>query len=146
MEAITPAMKDVLLKYLCENCTPEGLCDPPWKLFMAGIGNTLTKDQVIAAMAQFVRIGLLQKFIDNGMNLEWIMNLEAVDYLHRGGFQMQETLLLSSVDQLLLEVDKLQFEVKQLEADSGKKLIPGMERIAAFSANILAFYQAFNSR
>ncbi len=139
-------MKDALLKYLCENCTPEGRCDPVWKVFMAGIGSSLTQKQVIAIMAQFERIGFISEFVHSGMNLEWILHLEAVDYQQRGGFEMQETMLLSSVDKLLLELQILQLEVQKLEAEQSKKLVPGMERIAAFGANILAFYQAANSR
>ncbi len=137
-------MKDVLLQRLCENCTPEKGCEATTKQLMKGTG--LTLDQVKAILTQLNRLGFISIVILSNIEVKWILHLEGVDYWQRGGFAMQEKLLLSSVDKLLLELDKLQLEVKQIEAEQRKKLIPGMERIAAFGANILAFYQAINVR
>lgn len=144
MNTITPAMKDVLLQRLCENCTLEEFCDPPINRLLEGTG--LKPEQARAIMAQFARLGFISEYGWNNMTVDFVLLIEAVDFWQRGGFEMQENLLLTSVDKLLLELQILDLELKQLNAEQQKKLVPGMERIAAFGANILAFYQAVNSR
>jgi hypothetical protein len=125
---ITAAIKDKVLLYLCENCTPERA---------SSAATTILKeididfDTFNAIMHQFQRIGIIKELTIRKPYCFFILLTEAHDYASRGGFTAQEELIVGNVEKLILEVEHLK---KQLLPDH----LDSINKIAGISSALLS--------
>lgn len=134
MKNITPVNKDILLKILCENFEPETLYIPRKKVIAdeTGINDIVA---INAMLQQFVRMGLLEKAVENNQTFNIIIRAEAIDFFNRGGFAMQEELLVRNIEKLLNEIENLK-----------PNTLEETNYITSIATAILSFYSFLSSK
>ena len=139
MALIDPQLKDIILKELVETHEVGSLSVIKRTDNICGIGG----DTLAEIINQFVRKGLFRYSIDrNGKTqsgtsdsiMFWI-NVDAHDFILRGGFYGQEDLFKSTVERLLLQVEKL--EAKEPEGEIKiKNIRENIEKYLSIIANL----------
>lgn len=120
MLIITPAVKDKVLFFLCENATPEQLSSANTTDILKelelgfGIFN--------AIMVQFQRFGLIEDLNLRRDFINFILLTDAYDYAQKGGFIDQEGIFKSNIEKLLLEVDNLKKQLSPNQLESANKI------------------------
>lgn len=119
---ILPAQKDAFLKNIIESYVLGELIIFEPKKEVLGFN----KNQVEAILIHFSRLGLITVSNKIGINqyLKLVVNVEAHDFLLKGGFVGQYELFKNTVEKLLLEVERLervegsqQKEVKEIKGN-----------------------------
>lgn len=105
MNNITPTNKDRLLLLLCENCDIERHVDFPKESMEELID--IDNSTINSFLQQFDRMGLLEYIGESWHSFSFILYVDAVDFINRGGFAIQEDLLVNNIKKLLKEVDNL---------------------------------------
>lgn len=106
LDTITPQLKDDLLKALVDNCRLESICkaSKPDLIKLSKINDTKL---INAILQQFGRMGLLEKAVENKRGFDIILRIKAIDFFNRGGFVIQEELLVKNIEKLLNEIENL---------------------------------------
>ena len=139
MALIAPQLKDIILKELVETHEVGSLSVINRTDSICGVeGDTLAE-----IINQFVRKGLFRYSIDrNGKTqsgtkdsiMFWI-NVDAHDFILRGGFYGQEDLFRSTVERLLLQVEKL--EEKETKGETQiKNIRENIEKYLSIISNL----------
>ncbi|MCB6971852.1 MULTISPECIES: hypothetical protein [Butyricimonas] len=118
---ITPVMKDELLSLLVANCelnTYLSSNHPKPLLDIAGSRNNLQ-----AIFNQFCRLGLLSKGVVSSNSISVVVNVEAHDFLSRGGFTAQEEILKANINKLGLELESLSKELEPKFAEKASTIM-----------------------
>lgn len=108
MILITPALKDKLLKMLCENCELE-------RVVQINTGIALQKLELDfvtlnAILCHFERLGIIQDANIREVIIFLCLKTEAHDLFSRGGFSASEEIFKANIEKLGFEVDKLRNE------------------------------------
>lgn len=124
---ISPKVKDEVLSFLVDNCDLNVNCSFSLpKSLVELVGN---RNNLQAVFIQFIRLGLLSRGAVNSFAISVCLNIEAHDFLSRGGFVAQEEILKFNISKLKLELEALS---KELEPKFAEKA----SVIAALAANI----------
>lgn len=134
LKLITPAVKDEILSFLVANYDLNALyprCDlkPLLKVVES-------KSNLQAIFKQFERLGLINHGTVSSQCYSVSVNIEAHDFLSRGGFVVQEEILKANINKLGLELENLS---KELEPKNAEKA----SLIAAIAANIATALEFF---
>lgn len=124
---ITPKIKDEILSFLVANYnlnTTYSRCD--LKPFLKIVDS---KSNLQAIFNQFVQLGLINNGTVSSMCYSVSINIEAHDFLGRGGFTAQEEILKASIN-------KLGFELDALSKELGPKFSERAATIASIAGNI----------
>lgn len=139
MTLITPQTKDVILREILENRETGELAGWNTENALCGVSGNLLG----AVINQFVKLGLFGRPIDRNGQAQvggngyvfFIVNVDAHDFLLRGGFYGQEELFKNTVERLLLQVEKL--EAKDPEGDiTIKPIREKIEKYISILANL----------
>lgn len=131
---ITPKVKDEILSFLVANNDLNVTCNSSLpEALLKLVGN---KNNLQAILAQFCRLGLLSRGIVNSHSISVCVNIEAHDFLGRGGFVVHEEILKSNIS-------KLEFELKVLSKELEPKFAEKASVISALCANIATVFGLF---
>lgn len=128
----TPAFKDQVLKVLCDSFRPYSLCHI--KLKDLGDFDIALFD---LCLKQFSELGLVSDYsLRNGI-CSLILYASAIDLLNSGGFVLR-------AEHLAKELEKLEFELDKLKADSGLKgNVEQITHISGVISNLIIAVKAF---
>lgn len=137
MREIPAELKDAVLRHLCEECDLEQLSG----IDRLTIPKTLSSlsvnfDEFKAILTYFERIELLEDLNARQAHISFILKMEASDFLRKGGFTLQETILLCNIDKLLFEIELLKKDLTPDQLDKANKVV---SIAGAVSSAILAF-------
>lgn len=127
VKLITPTIKDEILTFLVVNYDLNAVyprCDLKPLLKIVD-----SKSHLQAIFKQFERLGLINNGTVSSLCYSVSINVEAHDFLGRGGFIAQEEILKANINKLGLELENLP---KELEPKNAEKA----SLIAALAANI----------
>lgn len=99
----TPEYKDSVLKKLCDELEPYHLYHIDIKAFESD------PQLLHTCLMQFQELGLIQQY-SSGPISSVVLTADAIDFLRKGGFVFEETVLLQQLDKVILELEKLQSE------------------------------------
>lgn len=120
MSIITPKIKDDILNCLCNELPPERMVSLDAKIFCSTTG--LDLQTISAVLTYFQRLGFIAELNNRGTAIFLIVNVEATDYLIRGGFTAQEELIESNINKLLLEIENLKKQLAPNQLETINKL------------------------
>lgn len=84
---ITSIEKDQVLSFICENCPLSALLDIPYSEFKL-FG--MEPEDIRAIFSHFKRKGLISHYSERRHSVQFVLLVEANDYLLHGGFLAQE--------------------------------------------------------
>lgn len=125
----TPEYKDSVLKNLCDQLDP-------YRLYRIDTEAFEDDPQLLhTCLMQFKERGFIQQY-GGGRIASIVLTADAVDFLRKGGFTFEETVLIQQLDKAILELEKLQSE-------SGlKKYIDRIKGIAGTLSSLATTYTA----
>ena len=135
VKLITPAIKDEILSFLVANYELNALysrCDLKPLLKIVD-----SKSNIQAVFKQFERLGLISNGSVSSLCYSVSLNVEAHDFLGRGGFVAQEEILKANINRLGLELENLSKELEPEYAEKASKITT----IAASIATVLGFFK-----
>lgn len=126
---ITPAIKDRLLQFLCENAhlenRSEGKPDDILNEF------EIEFNEFEGIMSQFQRYGFIYNLDIRTYHFSFFLKIEAHDFLRQGGFIASEEIFKANIEKLGYEIDKLKKDLPQ-------DLLETANKISAISSTIIA--------
>ncbi|MDR6561900.1 MULTISPECIES: hypothetical protein [unclassified Arcicella] len=133
MGVITSLQKDIILSYLCDNCTLEShnQGNPNVILTKANI----TFESLKAILYYFERIGLLSDLNLKYNFISFVLHIEANDLKMKGGFAFQEQILENNLQKLKLELENLKSNFNQ----------NNLSLLIRFQASFPQSYQQYHS-
>jgi len=124
MREITPELKDSVLKLLCEECILESHSEINETSIQTILDSfAISFDELNAILTYFERIGLLKNLNARHIYISFVLKMEANDFNRKGGFTFQETILLSNIDKLLLEIEVLKKDLSPDQLDKANKVV-----------------------
>lgn len=129
---ITPEVKDEILNLLCNGSIEfEAMYQPKYNQFLEELENKVLKNEFIGILQQFQRYGLISRFVANSGTFNFILHVEALDLINRGGFVAIEKLLQDNIK-------KLDSEIKLLSKDLEPKSLEKANFILSLGQTILS--------
>lgn len=127
---ITPILKDRVLNYLVQNAPVGQLVFAPTNEFLKA---TELEDiiKLRAILQQFERLGLLERSGVGATSVEAIVNVDAHDFVLRGGFTAKEEHFEKSIEKLLYEIDHLKNQLTPSQLETANKISGIAQGIAA---------------
>lgn len=130
-ELITPQLKDVVLRHFVEN----NQVNVTFQVWYGEPIQGIEFSTVEAFINQFQKLSLMSLVAPHAKGNYYLLNVEAHDFINRGGFYGQEILFQKSVEDLLVELKKVDSPLVDNKLDH-------MEKITTIIANITSFLAA----
>ena len=120
MSIITPILKDKVLNYLCTNFKAE-------QFVGFGTANTTESlecdyDTFAAILNHFERLQFISQLNIRRDSVHLILQVEAHDFILRGGFTTKEELFENNIEKLLLEINNLKKQLTPDQLDTANKI------------------------
>ncbi|WP_270544902.1 hypothetical protein [Butyricimonas paravirosa] len=118
---ITPAMKDEILSILVANCELNRCLTSALPKPLLDIAKS--RNNLQAIFNQFCKFGFLSRGVIGSNSISVIVNIEAHDFLSRGGFTAQEEILKANINKLGLELESLSKELEPKFAEKASTIM-----------------------
>lgn len=123
--------KDAVLKTICENFPVEKNCGHSFAELSALLPSPVDFTTLNGILTQFQRMGLIDNLNARPVKIWLVLRIDAIDFLQRGGFAIQEELFQTTYNKLQLEVETLQKDFPD-RAERFSTIMANMAAIAAF--------------
>lgn len=120
MTIITPAIKDIVLNYICETCELDSIQTISSKDFSLKTG--LDFKILNPILSQFERNKLIEYLNPSEHQTDIVLVVEAHDYIQIGGFSAQELVFKSNLNKLSLEVENLKQNLEPKHLETANKI------------------------